>query len=100
MDDREPEFYDRSQLRYPEGMAELSVFCEEAIAFLRDCGMDDEGYHSALVLMFEQALKGVTTLPEKQQKALLERLGRVRAAGRQIGWGVGDEMADLWSTYT
>ena len=33
----------------PEGMAELSVFyCEEAIAFLHDCGMDDEGYYSAL----------------------------------------------------
>ena len=82
-------------------MAELSVFyCEEAIVFLHDCGMDDEGYYSALVLMFEQALKWVTTLPENQQKPLLERLGRVRAAGRQIGWGVGDEMADLWSTYT
>ena len=50
--------------------------------------------------MFEQALKWVTTLPENQQKPLLERLGRVRTAGRQIGWGVGDEMADLWSTYT
>ena len=67
----------KKAIGYPEGMAELSVFyCEEAIVFLRDCGMDDEGYYSALVLMFEQALKGVTTLPEKQQKALLERLGR------------------------
>ena len=91
----------KKAIGYPEGMAELSVFyCEEAIVFLRDCGMDDEGYYSALVLMFEQALKWVTTLPENQQKPLLERLGRVRAAGRQIGWGVGDEMADLWSTYT
>ena len=91
----------KKAIGYPEGMAELSVFyCEEAIVFLRDCGMDDEGYYSALVLMFEQALKWVTTLPENQQKPLLERLGRVRTAGRQIGWGVGDEMADLWSTYT
>ena len=84
-----------------EGMAELSVFyCEEAIVFLHDCGMDDEGYYSALVLMFEQALKWITTLPENKQKPLFERLGRVRAAGRQIGWSVGDEIADLWSTYT
>ena len=51
------------------------------------------------VLMFEQALEWVTALPESQQKPLLERLGRVRAAGRKIGWGVGDEMDDLWSTY-
>ena len=91
----------KKAIGYPEGMAELSVFyCEEAIAFLHDCGMDDEGYYSALVLMFELALKWVTTLPENQQKPLLERLGRVRAAGRQIGWGVGDEMADLWSRFT
>ena len=91
----------KKAIGYPEGMAELSVFyCEEAIAFLRDCCMDDEGYHSALVLMFGQALKWVTTLPENQQKPLLERLGRVCTAGRQIGWGVGDEMGDLWSTYT
>ena len=80
---------------------ELSVFyCEEAIAFLRDCGMDDEGYYSALVLMFQQALEWVTTLTENQQKPLLERLGRIRTAGWQIGWGVGDEMADLWSRFT
>ena len=91
----------KKAIGYPEGMAELSVFyCEEAIAFLRDCGMDDEGYYSALVLMFEQALKWVTALPKDQQKPFLERLGRVRAAGRQIGWGVGDKMADLWSRFT
>jgi hypothetical protein len=39
----------KKAIGYPEGMAELSVFyCEEAIVFLRDCGMDDEGYYSAL----------------------------------------------------
>ncbi len=84
----------KKAIGYPEGMAELSVFyCEEAIVFLRDCGMDDEGYYSAL-------RRRVTTLPEKQQKPLLERLGRLSAAGRQIGWDVGDEMADIWSRFT
>lgn len=91
----------KKAIGYPEGMAELSVFyCEEAIVFLRNCGMDDEGYYSALALMFDQALKWVTTLPENQQEPLLERLGRVRAAGGQIGWDVGDGIADLWNTYT
>jgi hypothetical protein len=48
---------------YPEGMAELSVFyCEEAIAFARDFGLDDESYYSALVLMYGQALKQTLSL--------------------------------------
>ena len=81
-------------------MAELSVFyCEEAIVFLSDCGMDDEGYYSALVLMFEQALKRTLSLPESERVHFLERLCRVRAAGRKIGWGVGDEMAALWCAF-
>jgi hypothetical protein len=53
------------------------------------------GRAEALRIMFEQALKWVPALPENQQKPILERLGRVRAAGRNIGWGVGEEMADL-----
>ena len=36
-------------------------------------------------------------LPGMQQKPFLERLSRVRVASRKIGWGVGDEMAELWS---
>jgi len=36
--------------------------------------MDDERYYSALVLMFEQALKGVTTLPEISRGLFLNAL--------------------------
>ena len=54
----------KKAIGYPEGMAELSVFyCEEVILFLGSCGMEDEGYFLALVLMFEQALKWVMALP-------------------------------------
>jgi hypothetical protein len=87
----------KKAIGYPEGMAELSVFyCEEAIAFLRDCGLEDEGYYSALVLMFEQALKRTLSLPEDKREPFLKRLGGVRLETGKIGWGVSDAMDELW----
>jgi len=81
----------------PEGLAELSVFyCEEVFTFLGYCGMDDEGYYSALVRMFEQALKATMALPESQRDDLLARLDDVRVAGQGYGWGVGDDFNLLW----
>jgi hypothetical protein len=78
-------------------MAELTTFyCEEVFVFLNSCFMEDEGYFLALLRMFGQALTWVMALPEAQQGPFLERLDRVRAAGQKIGWGVGDEMTDLW----
>ena len=51
-----------------DGLAELMVFyCERASGFSCDVGLDDEAYLSALVRMFEQALKAAATLPETQQ---------------------------------
>lgn len=82
----------------PEGLAELSVYyCEEVFTFLGYCGMDDEGYYSALVRMFEQALKYVQALPEARQVAFLTRLDRVRQLGQDVGWGVGDDFNHFWS---
>jgi hypothetical protein len=87
----------KKAIGHPQGMTELSVFyCEEAIAFLRDCSLEDEGYYSALVLMFERALKRSLSLPESEQAPFLKRLGGVRVAAQKIGWGVGDAMAELW----
>jgi hypothetical protein len=87
----------KKAIGYPEGMAELSVFyCEEAMAFLRDCGLEDEGYYSALVRMFEQALKQTLSLPESERAPFLKRLREVRDATGKIGWGVSDAMAELW----
>ena len=90
----------KKAIGYPEGMAELSVFyCEEAIAFLRDCSLEDEGYYSALVLMFEQALRRTLSLPESERAHFFERLGGVRDEAQKIGWGVGDAMTELWCDY-
>jgi hypothetical protein len=66
------------------------------IAFLHSCGMEDEGYYAALIRMFEQALKWSMLLPQSRRAPLLNRLRRIREAGRSIGWGVGDELCDLW----
>ena len=88
----------KKAIGHPEGMAELTTFyCEEVIVFLNSCGMEDEGYYAALIRMFEQALKWAIPLPESRRAPFLDRLGRVREAGRRIGWGVGDELGDLWN---
>ena len=88
----------KKAIGHPEGVADLAVFyCEEALAFLGYCGMDDESYFSALVRMFEQAIDLIMALPETKQQPLLSRLDHVRAASQQVGWGVGDDFDSLWS---
>ncbi len=87
----------KKAIGYPEGMAELSVFyCEEAVSFVRDCGVDDEGYYSALVLLYGQALKRTQSLPESERAPLLKRLGGLQDSTEKIGWGVCEAMAELW----
>ena len=82
----------RKAVGQPEGLAELTVFyCEQAIGFSNDIGMDDEGYYSALVRMFEQALKHTMALPEAQRSSFLARLDDVRLQGQNVGWGVGED---------
>jgi hypothetical protein len=80
----------------PEGLAELMVFfCERAVGFSSDIGLQDEGYFDALVRMFGQALKVMDALPEAPRSALLGRLDAVRRLGHNLGYGVGDDMDDL-----
>ena len=79
-----------------EGLAELMVFyCEQAVGFSADVALDDEGYLSALVRMFGQALKGIATLPPEHREALRTRLDAVRSACDGMGYGVGEDM-DAW----
>jgi hypothetical protein len=80
----------------PEGLAELAVFfCERAVGFSNDVGLQDEGYFDALVRMFGQALKDADTLPEDRRGAFVARLSVVRHLGHNLGYGVGDDMDDL-----
>ena len=79
-----------------EGLAELTVFyCERASGFSCDVALDDEAYLSALVRMFEQALKAVAALPESQRPSLWSRLEVVRDRSHDIGYGVGEELNAL-----
>lgn len=79
-----------------DGLAELMVFyCERASGFSCDFGLDDEAYLSAMVRMFEQALKAVAALPETQRAALWTRLRIVRDRSHDIGYCVGEDMDAL-----
>ena len=61
--------------------------------------MQDEGYFDALVRMFEQALKGIHSLPEDARPALHGRLDAVRRISHNFGYGVGNDMDDLLAEY-
>ena len=76
----------RKAVGSPEGMTELSIFyCESCIKFLNSCGLDDESYYYALVLMLEQTIKYMRQLPTEQQATYLKRLDKIC---RQIYKGV------------
>ena len=81
----------------PEGMAELSIFyCEEAFGFLESCSMEDKSYFAALIRMYGRSLEFVSNLPPAERATYLERLDKLRARGRHVGWGVQDELNSLW----
>jgi hypothetical protein len=84
----------------PEGLAELMVFyCERASGFSVEVGLQDEGFFSALVRMFEQALHAIARLPDAQRPLFMERLDAVRRISQNIGYGVDDAMSDLLAEY-
>ena len=82
------------------GLAELMVFyCEQAAGFSNEVGLDDASYYSALVTMFEQALKVSVELVADQRDALFARLDAVRWISHNFGYGVGDDMDGLLVEY-
>jgi hypothetical protein len=85
----------------PDGMAELSIFyCEEAFGFLESCGLEDESYLAALIRMYGLSLEFVSSLAAAERTTYLERLDKLRARGRLIGWGVEEELNSLWYAAT
>jgi len=50
--------------------------------------------------MFEQALKFAKTLSVERRDDIVARLDRVRTISHEFGYGVGDDMDSLLSTYT
>lgn len=87
----------RKAIGQPEGMAELMVYyCERATEFSHQYGLDDESYADALIRMFDRAIRAAAELPASQRDALRQRLDTVVHIGRNIGYGVGDEMTMLF----
>jgi hypothetical protein len=87
----------------PEKLAELMVYyCEQAAGFCRDVDHQDAAYCDALVRMFEQALRTTTGLAANSgtiRNRLLSTLDHVRSIGRQLGYGVGDNMDVLFAEF-
>lgn len=84
----------------PEGLAELMVFyCERASGFSVEAGLQDEGFFSALVRMFEQALKAIARLPDTQRPLFMQRLDAVCRISQNIGYGIEDAMRSLLVEY-
>lgn len=84
----------------PAGLSELMVFyCEQAAGYCHDIGYQDEGFFDALVRMFEQALRLISTLPANGRDSLIVRLDRVREISHAFGYGVGDDMDYLRTKY-
>ena len=81
----------------PEGLAELSIFfCEEAFSFVEGCSFGDERYFVALIGMYDRSLSRILSLPDAERRAYVERLDKLRTRAKQVGWGVEDELNDLW----
>lgn len=87
----------RKAIGRPEGLAELSVFyCEEAFDFLDSCGLEDESYFLALIRMYDQATEFVRQLPSTDRACYAGRLNKLRSRASHVGWGVQDELDDIW----
>jgi hypothetical protein len=85
----------RKAVGQPEGLAELMVYyCERAVGFSNEVGLQDEGYFDALLRMFGQSLKVVGALPAERRGKLLMRVDAVRRVAHNLGYGVGDDMDD------
>ena len=83
--------------RAREGLAELSIFfCEEAFSFVEGCSFSDERYFVALIRMYDRSVNCVFSLPPAERRPYVERLDKLRLRGKHVGWGVEDELNELW----
>lgn len=88
----------RKAIGHPERLAELMVFyCEQAAGFSNDVGLQDESYFDALVRMFARAVTAANALSSGQRDPLLRRLDQVRRVSHNFGYGVGDDMDEIFS---
>jgi NRAMP (natural resistance-associated macrophage protein)-like metal ion transporter len=77
----------------------LAFYCEQAVDFSVGFGMCGDSWFNGLLKMFDDSLKLLPTLPSDRRDALLARLERVSIIGRDIGYGVGDELSYMFSEF-
>ena len=46
--------------------------------------------------MYDRSVSRVLSLPLAERRAYVERLGKLRLRTKHVGWGVEDELNDLW----
>jgi hypothetical protein len=46
--------------------------------------------------MYDRSVNRVLSLPLAERRAYVERLGKLRTRAKRVGWGVEDELNDLW----
>lgn len=81
---------------HAEDTAELMIFfCEQAVGFIREVGLQDEGYFDALLRMYGRALTVAKASQNLRLTEQVERLRRVRELCRDVGYGIFDEMTEL-----
>ena len=71
-------------------------FCEQAFSFIESCSIGDENYFVALIRMYDQSVKLVLDLPLAERRPYVERLDKLRSRAKHLGWGVEDELNDVW----
>jgi hypothetical protein len=83
-------------------VAELMVYyCQQAAGFCRDVDHQDAAHCDALVHMFEQPLRTTTDAVNSGtvRNPLLGTPDRVRSIGRELGYGIGDDMDILFAEF-
>ena len=70
--------------------------CRDTGPCFLSCSIEDEGYFAALIRMYGRSLELVSSLPPAERSSYLDRLGRLRSRGRNVGWGVEEEFNSLW----
>ena len=72
------------------------LLAKQAIGFANEVGLDDDSYYDAFLLIFEQALKLLMTMPEASRQQFLDRLDVVRKSNQNISGWVAGECDEFW----
>ena len=77
----------------------MVFYCEEAIKFSIDVGMEGDSWFNAILTMFRDTLRLLPELPRADGEDLLQRLRGVTEIGQNVGYGVGDAMDYMMAEY-